>query len=313
MVRPPVPVTSILEPHAVLPERQPLFGRLAGTGTGTFWHVTDWHVNEFQPPDANADDMCRTAAASASTEQPGSFGHPECDPTPAGWRAALAEMSSLQPAPDFIYAGGDWFGHVAKEHDTERAVRSSALMIARLLEQSFPGAPVLHAIGNHDTWPYYSQASTWLSMERDWAQALGEAYIARNFPGAALASWRRGGYFARRITPSLQAVVLNTNDLALGGGAEQLAWLETEMVAARRRGGKVLLMGHIPNPRPTPTPNPNPTPYQVLLMGHIPPGPAHCELDSICLPGHYYQRAGGACWQRDAQARLLQSDSNFDP
>ena len=125
MVRPPVPVTSILEPHAVLPERQPLFGRLAGTGTGTFWHVTDWHVNEFQPPDANAEDMCRTAAASASTEQPGSFGHPECDPTPAGWRAALAEMSSLQPAPDFIYAGGDWFGHVAKEHDTERAVRSS--------------------------------------------------------------------------------------------------------------------------------------------------------------------------------------------
>ena len=273
MVWPPVPVTAILEPHAVLPERQPLFGRLAGTGTGTFWHVTDWHVNEFQPPDANADDMCRTAAASASTEQPGSFGHPECDPTPAGWRAALAEMSSLQPAPDFIYAGGDWFGHVAKEHDTERAVRSSALMIARLLEQSFPGAPVLHAIGNHDTWPYYSQASTWLSMERDWAQALGEAYIARNFPGAALASWRRGGYFARRITPSLQAVVLNTNDLALGGGAEQLAWLETEMVAARRRGGKVLLMGHIPNPRATPTPKPTPTPKQGAADGAHPSRP----------------------------------------
>ena len=46
-------------------------------------------------------------------------------------------------------------------------------MLARLVEQSFPGAPVLHAIGNHDTWPYYSQASTWLSMEADWAQALG--------------------------------------------------------------------------------------------------------------------------------------------
>ena len=240
MVRAAVP---ILEAHAVLPERQPLFGRLASTGTGTFWHVTDWHVNEFQPPDANADDMCRTVAASASTEQPGSFGHPECDPTPAGWRAALAEMRRLQPAPDFIYAGGDWFGHVAKEHDTERAVRSSALMIARLVEQSFPGTPVLHAIGNHDTWPYYSQASTWLSMEADWAQALGDAYVARSFPGAALASWRRGGYFARRVTPSLQAVVLNTNDLALGGGAEQLAWLESELAAARRRGGRVLLSG----------------------------------------------------------------------
>ena len=35
------------------------------------------------------------------------------------------------------------------------------------------------------------------------------------------------------------------NDLALGGGAEQLAWREAEMAAARRRGGKVLLMGHM--------------------------------------------------------------------
>ena len=277
-----VGMLASLESHGLLPERQPLFGRLAGAGSGTFWHVTDWHLNEFQPPGANADDMCRTAAASPSTEQPGIFGHPECDPTPSIWRAALAEMISLQPAPDFIYAGGDWFGHVAKEHDTERAVRSSALMVAELLEKSFPGAPVIHTIGNHDTWPYYSQASTWRTMERDWAQALGDAYIARNFPGPALASWRHGGYFARRLTPSLHAVVLNTNQLALGGGAEQLAWLEAEMAAARRRGGKV------------------------LLMGHIPPGPSHCELDSICLPGHYYQRAGGACWQHDAQARLLE-------
>ena len=38
--------------------------------------------------------------------------------------------------------------------------------------------------------------------------------------------------------------MLNTNDLALGGGAEQLAWLEAEMVAARRRGGKVTLTAH---------------------------------------------------------------------
>ena len=44
----------------------------------------------------------------------------------------------------------------------------------------------------------------------------------------------------------------------------------------------------------------------VLRMGHIPSGPSHCELDSICLPGHDSLRAGGACWRRDAQARLLQ-------
>ncbi len=264
---------------ALLPERTPLFGRLAsGTGVGTFWHVTDWHVNEYQPPTADAKDMCRTAAAGPSAEQPGRFGHPDCDPTPAGWQSAIAGMLEVQPSPDFIFAGGDWFGHVAKQHEGARAVRSSALMIATLLERSFPGAPVLHAIGNHDTWPYYSQAPQWRTMERDWTEQLGPAYISRAFPGDALGSWRRGGYFARALSPGLKAVVLNTNQLALGGGAEQLSWLADELAEARRGG------------------------QRVLLMGHIPPGPSHCELDSICLPGHYYQRAGGACWQRDAQA-----------
>ena len=42
-----------------------------------------------------------------------------------------------------------------------------------------------------------------------------------------------------------------------------------------------------------------------ILLGHIPPGPSHFELDSICARGHYYQRAGGACWDGYAQRRLL--------
>ena len=280
--------TSALLPDSPMareePHRAPLFGRLdmapSAGHVGSFWHVTDWHLNAFQPADADAKDMCRTAASSASAERPGPFGHPDCDPTPEAWRQALSSLVGFHPSPDFIFAGGDWYGHVAPRFETERSVRAATTTIARMLEESFPGVPVLHTIGNHDTWPYYSQAPAWRSMERDWSDALGEEYIARNFPAEALGTWRRGGYHARSLG-RLRAVVLNTNQLALGGGDEQLSWLEEELRQARQR-------------RQT-----------VLLMGHIPPGPSHFELDSICVAGHYYQRAGGACWDGRAQARLL--------
>ena len=130
--------------------------------------------------------------------------------------------------------------------------------------------PVLHAIGNHDTWPYYSLASTWREWERGWTAELGREYLERQFPGRSLAEWRGGGYYSRRLGASLRLVVLNTNQLALTDGTAQLDWLEAELVAARRAR------------------------QRVLLLGHIPPGPSHYELDSICAAGHFYQRAGAA-------------------
>ena len=80
---------------------------------GTFWHVTDWHLNEFAPPNASARDLCRSAAR-AGDEQPGAFGHPDCDPSADLWELALARMAALAPSPDFVFAGGDWLGHVAE-------------------------------------------------------------------------------------------------------------------------------------------------------------------------------------------------------
>ena len=248
---------------------------------GTFWHVTDWHLNEFAPPNASARDLCRSAAR-AGDEQPGAFGHPDCDPSADLWELALARMAALAPSPDFVFAGGDWLGHVAEGRMSGAAALSSAVRLAAAVQRTFgPATPVLHAIGNHDTWPYYSLASTWREWERGWTAELGREYLERQFPGRSLAEWRGGGYYSRRLGASLRLVVLNTNQLALTDGTAQLDWLEAELVAARRAR------------------------QRVLLLGHIPPGPSHYELDSICAAGHFYQRAGGACWRGASQARLL--------
>lgn len=193
-------------------------------------------------------------------------------------------MRRVQPQPDFVVAGGDWFGHVAPQHTSGATVLEAAVHIAEELAASFGDAPVIHAIGNHDTWPYYSLAPAWRQFSTAWEQspALGTSYMRQTFPGGALADWRAGGYYARRLPGGrLLAVVLNTNALALGGGERQLEWLAERLSKARSKA------------------------QRVLLFGHIPPGPSHFEFDSICLPGHYYARAGGACWQPRAQKRLL--------
>ena len=290
---------------------------------GTFWHVTDWHVNEHMPADPDPCDMCRSAASpSSGCERPaaGKFGHANCDPSPAFLHAALKLMRREAPAPDFILAGGDWIGHIPQRKEGAASVRSAAALIATMLHEAFPSAVVMHSIGNHDTWPYYSRAPTWRDWEEAWRAEprLGDAYVERLLPSAeSLATWRAGGYYARPLWPrpqqypahSLEAgggrsleeeinggrgprrtlwgLTLNTNDLALSGGSAQLQWLAKALTAVRARGDAA------------------------LLLGHIPPGPSHFELDSICTSGHYYQRAGGACWDGYAQRRLLKLLASF--
>ena len=282
---------------------------------GYFWHVTDWHVNEYQPANPNPCDMCRSAAATSACKlsPTGVFGHRDCDPAPSFWKEALAFMQREGPSPDFIFAGGDWIGRVPAAHQGASAVRSAALLLATLLQGAFPTTPVMHALGNHDTHPYYSRAAAWRDWEAAWRSEplLGDAYVQRVLPNAeSLATWRRGGYYARPLWPrpqqypshgleaavrmdaiealpqssssTLWGLTLNTNDLALpGGGDQQLAWLSKALGAIRSRGDSA------------------------ILLGHIPPGPSHFELDSICSPGHYYQVAGGACWDARSQKRLL--------
>ena len=109
-------------------------------------------------------------------------------------------MKHAESSPDFILAGGDWIGHVPKHMEGPSALRSAATLLAVLLHEAFPRVPTLHALGNHDTWPYYSaSASTWMDWEEGWRSEprLGAGYVAAQFPDDALALWRGGGYYAR--------------------------------------------------------------------------------------------------------------------
>ena len=160
-------------------------GGACAEGVGTFWHVTDWHVNEYEPPLPNPCDMCRSPLAGTTcTKKAGVFGHPDCDPSRAGWQEALEMMRKVQPAPDFILAGGDWVGHIPESRQGSHAVLSAAVLLVKMLTAAFREAPALHTVGNHDTWPYYSLAPAFASWDRSFERTNGVEYMQRQFPGA---------------------------------------------------------------------------------------------------------------------------------
>ena len=182
-------------------------------------------------------------------------------------------MTREAPEPDFIFAGGDWIGHVPQSRDGPGAVRSAALLLASMLHTAFPSVPVMHAVGNHDTTPYYSRAPAWRNWEAAWRAepTLGDAYVQRHFPNTeSLTTFQQGGYYVRPLwprphqypakgleegqlaettdeggggdgaqiaAPTVWGLTLNTNDLAIaGGGSEQLRWLAKSLTAIRARG-----------------------------------------------------------------------------
>ena len=95
--------------------------------------------------------MSSVAGGACDKGHAGPFGHVDCDPTPSEWRRALGMMVRQQPAPDFLVAGGDWFGHVDESRRTEAAVTDAAVILARMVEEHFGRVPVVHAIGNHES------------------------------------------------------------------------------------------------------------------------------------------------------------------
>ena len=179
-------------------------------------------------------------------------------------------------------------------------MRAAAVLIATMLNEAFPHVPTLHAMGYHDTYPYMSTAPTWRGWETAWrADAhLGDEYMSQQFPDDALAQWRKHGYYSRTLwrpqasntsvsQPAIHGIALNTNDLVRGDAREQLDWLERTLGTLRAQGDTA------------------------LLLGHIPPGPSHFELDSICSSSHYFDRTGAACWAHGAQRRFVELATKF--
>jgi sphingomyelin phosphodiesterase acid-like 3 len=228
--------------------------------------------------------------------------------------AVLADAARRVPAPDFVVYGGDAVVHdlarkvrAVDPAATDGAVAAAAAKITAYLAgrigATFPGTPVLFALGNND------------AGCGDYALEPGGDYLARTFPvvralvGAdrlepdAEATFRAGGYYAARH-PTLDGtvvVVLNTvlwspkyRRCGAGAGAgpddapgdAMLGWLDARLAAAAAAGERVWLVYHVP------------TGVDAYATAHA--APAACAAQTVALWRAPYAAAFAALVTRHA-------------
>lgn len=236
-----------------------------GAAQGVFLHVSDMHFDPF----ADRAIVPRLIAAPveeweailrASHDTPfGRYGQDASFPL-------IASMLSAAQGPhyDYVLNTGDDLAH--KFHDAFVAaggseseyagfVTKTMRFVERLLQQSFPGVPVVAALGNNNS----ECGDYMLAPQSGMLAAVGSDLPAVAAHRRARRDYAIGGYYAvpHPTVPHQEIVVLsdvfwskNYVDRcnANGGdpGSAELAWLEWTLYRAKLAGGTVSLVMHIP-------------------------------------------------------------------
>ena len=225
--------------------------------TGTFVVLSDIHFDPLYDPElvprlqaADARQWLRIFESSKVTRLSG-YGEDTNYPL---LKSALSTLRCRTPEPDFVLISGDFLSHGFPQ-DAALARKTLEFLTLRL-QATFPGIPVLPALGNND------------SDCGDYIQQPGGPFLAdlagiwRPLPGPEAGTWARsfpaGGYYSvpHPTVPKLRLVVLNTvlfspkyqncGQAPADPGQDELAWLAEVLKQAAANGEKVWTLYHIP-------------------------------------------------------------------
>lgn len=229
---------------------------------GTFWHVSDFHLDPNYTVTGVTDNMCwdreRVRRQSrGEARAPGEFGDYECDAPLALVKSAVAAMANFQPNPDFILWTGDDTAHVDDKFFSSQTVVQIIALLTDELHRAFPNTIVFPVLGNHDYFP-----KNQIPPGESEIQTQVAGLWSRWFSRSALDSFKAGGRYWEDVEGSNVTVVavntliwyknnLNTallpDDDPLAKDPDgQFQWLDDvlKQLAARKR--KVYVIGHIP-------------------------------------------------------------------
>jgi sphingomyelin phosphodiesterase acid-like 3 len=155
--------------------------------------------------------------------------------------SAIANMKRKLPHPAFIVIAGDFIWHGAIPADS--LIKKKALLfIARLFKENFPGALIVPAMGNNDTYgnDYDMQDAKFL---RDFANAWEP-----DLPTPSADSLKKNGYYTCE-DGNLKFVVVNSALLYANSknplrAQAMLKWLKNNLAGAN--GKNIWLLTHIP-------------------------------------------------------------------
>jgi len=156
-------------------------------------------------------------------------------------QAALVNMKRRLPHPAFIIIAGDFIWHGATPADSILK-KKTVLFIARLFKENFPGALIIPALGNNDTYgqDYDLQDPKFL---RDFANAWSP-----NLPQPSGDFLKEHGYYSCEAG-NMEFLVLNSASVCAGKNYKQqademLKWLRLKL--SNSNGKNVWIIMHIP-------------------------------------------------------------------
>ncbi|XP_054854632.1 acid sphingomyelinase-like phosphodiesterase 3b [Eublepharis macularius] len=219
--------------------------------TGSFWHITDLHLDPHYKAVQDPLGVC-PSAGSQPVPSAGSWGDYLCD---APWiliNSSVYAMKNILPDPDFILWTGDDTPHVPNEKLSEEAVLDIIKRLTDLIKHVFPDTQVYPAMGNHDYHPknqfpaennkiYNSVAELW----HPWLS------------NSSVLTFKEGAFYSEKLSgsgPTRRMIVLNTNlyyennnqTISLADPGGQFKWLEETLTDASKAGEKVYIIGHVP-------------------------------------------------------------------
>jgi sphingomyelin phosphodiesterase acid-like 3 len=236
-----------------------------GAGQGVFLHVSDLHFNPFADPS-----IVRRLIAAPVEQWPAVF---RASKNTAFWDKSqdttfplLTSMleAARGPAYDYVLSTGDHLSHDFKDEfikaggtESEYAgfVIKTMRFVDRMLKQSFPGIPLIAALGNNDA----TCDDYMLAPNDPMLPVVGRGLPAVARHPAALRDYMIGGSYAvpHPKVPKHDIVVLSDVFLSrkyrdacgqtgTDPGSAELAWLEWTLYQARLAGKTVSLAMHIP-------------------------------------------------------------------
>lgn len=156
-------------------------------------------------------------------------------------RSALFNMKKRLPNPAFIVIAGDFIWHGATPADSVLK-KKCILFISRLFKENFPGALIIPALGNNDTYgqDYDLQDTKFLN---DFAKAWSP-----NLPTSSGDSLKAHGYYSCEAG-NMEFLVINTASVCAGKNYKQpademLKWLRLKLSNAN--GKNIWIIMHIP-------------------------------------------------------------------
>jgi len=225
---------------------------------GTFWHISDLHLDHLYREGGNISNWCHSNQLSQPTPHDlgaGPVGDYHCDSPLVLVLSALEAMARFQPNPEFIVWTGDSAPHW-KEPTPPNAsyITNVTSTVFTKLGQLFPRTPIIPALGNHDSSPpdQFPISTTQHKTPLYYSQLLDQGGFGLQMDDVSKDTFIKCGYYTKVLhfkDNGVRFVVLNTNiyygdNFTTGEDpCEQMAWLNQTLESATE---PVFIVAHVP-------------------------------------------------------------------